>query len=144
MHRKFGEVWFEEVWNKGRREVIAELMPPEAVLHDAGDSIHGPAEFEAFFDRMQSAFSEMHVTVHSTIAEGDMECYHWSCTMRHTGDGLGFPPTGKECRITGISVVRFAGDKFAEGWQNWDMLGLMQQLRGEPKAMTYLSPDAAE
>jgi steroid delta-isomerase-like uncharacterized protein len=130
MHRKFGEVWFEEVWNKGRREIITELMPPDVVIHDGNDTLRGPAEFEAFFDRLHSAFSEMRVTVHETIAEGDTECYRWTSTMRHTGDGLGFPATGKVCRTTGITIVRFGGDKVAEAWQNWDQAGLMHQLQG--------------
>jgi hypothetical protein len=25
------------------------------------------------------------------------------------------------------------------GWQNWDMLGLMQQIRDEPGAATYIA-----
>ena len=31
--------WFEEVWNKRRREVITEMMPPEVVIHDGGDTL---------------------------------------------------------------------------------------------------------
>jgi hypothetical protein len=30
--------------------------------------------------------------------------------------------------VTGISIDRYSGGKFAEGWTNWDTLGLMQQL----------------
>jgi len=26
-----------------------------------------------------------------------------------------------------------------EGWQNWDMLGLMEQIQGSHKAATYVS-----
>jgi steroid delta-isomerase-like uncharacterized protein len=135
----FGQRWFEEVWNQGRREAIAEMLPPDAVLHEGDDSMRGPDGFYPFFDRMRASFSDIHITVEQTIADGDMECYRWSCTMRHTGDGLGFPATGKVCKVTGMSMLRFAGGNVAEGWQNWDMLGLMQQLQGGAKAATYVA-----
>ena len=134
--------WFEEVWNKGRREAIAEVLAPDAVIQESGQSTVGPEGFYPFFERMQSAFSDIHVTFHDAIAEGDQVALRWSCTMRHTGEGMGVAPTGKELHTTGISLVRIAGGKFVAGWQNWDMLGLMQQIRGEPMAPTYIAARA--
>jgi len=131
--------WFEEVWNKGRRDAIAEMMAPNAVLYDAGDAVRGPEGFYPFFDRLQASFSDMHFIIQDTITEGDKICARWTCSMKHTGDGLGLPATGKSLEITGISVVRVAGDQFVEGWQNWDMLGLMQQIEGSQKPATYIA-----
>ena len=130
--------WFEEVWNQGRAETIDELLPPDCVIHDGGTSIQGPAEFKPYEARMREAFSELHVTPHEAISEGDFVCLRWSCTMRHTGPGLGMPATGKVLHTTGISMVRFANGRFAEGWQNWDMLGLMQQISDAGHAPTYM------
>jgi hypothetical protein len=48
------------------------------------------------------------------------------------------PPTGKSLETTGISIMRVAGDKFVEGWQNWDMLGLFQQIQGVNAAAVYI------
>jgi hypothetical protein len=45
--------------------------------------------------------------------------------MRQTGSGFGVPPTGKTLYTIAITVVRIANGQFLEGWQNWDMLGLM-------------------
>ena len=131
--------WFEEVWNKGRRDAIAEMMAPNAVLYDAGDAVRGPEGFYPFFDRLQASFSDMHFIIQDTITEGDKICARWTCSMKHTGDGLGMPATGKSLQITGISVVRVSGDQFVEGWQNWDMLGLMQQIEGSQKPATYIA-----
>ena len=131
--------WFEEVWNKGRRDAIAEMMAPNAVLYDAGDAVRGPEGFYPFFDRLQASFSDMHCIIQDPITEGDKICARWTCSMKHTGDGLGMPATGKSLQITGISVVRVSGDQFVEGWQNWDMLGLMQQIEGSQKPATYIA-----
>jgi hypothetical protein len=35
--------------------------------------------------------------------------------------------------------VRVENGKLTAGWQNWDMLGLMQQINSEPVALTYIT-----
>src|SRR5205823_14730426 len=55
--------WFEEVWNKRRREAIDEMLSPHAVLYEAGKIAKGPEGFRPFFDRMWEAFSDIQITV---------------------------------------------------------------------------------
>jgi predicted ester cyclase len=131
--------WFEEVWNKGRREAIPEILAPDAEIQEAGEIVKGPEGFYPFFDRMHSAFSDIHVTFQDAIAEADMVCLRWSCSMKHTGSGLGTAPTQKTLATTGMTMVRVANGRLVAGWQNWDMLGLMQQIKQEPMAPTYLA-----
>jgi len=75
----------------------------------------------------------LRVKVEDTIAEGDRVCVRWSCTAKHTGDGLGVPATGVTIHVTGVSIVRVAGGMVTEAWQNWDMLGMMEQINGFAK-----------
>jgi predicted ester cyclase len=131
--------WFEEVWNKSRREAIDEMLAPEALLHEGESSMKGPDGFKPFFDRMQSSFSGIRVTIKDAIAHGDKVCLRWSCAMTHTGAGFGIPPTGKRLAVTGMSIVRVEGGRLVEGWQNWDMMGLMQQIQEAPMAPTYMA-----
>jgi steroid delta-isomerase-like uncharacterized protein len=137
--RDLGRRWFEEVWNRGRRDAIPEMLAADGVLHDGGLDSVGPEGFYAFFDRMRATLSEIQVTVHDTIVEGHRICVRWSCTAKHAGDGLGFAATGKTIHVTGISIVRVAGGKVIECWQNWDMLGMMEQIRGAGKSATYIA-----
>lgn len=137
--RDLGMRWFEEVWNKGRREAIAEMLAPNGVLHDGEVDSLGPHGFYPFFDRMQATLSEIRVTVHDIIAEGDRACVRWSCSAKHTGGGMGMPATGKPVHVTGISVIRAAGGKVVEAWQNWDMLAMLEQIQGASKAATYIA-----
>lgn len=46
----------------------------------------------------------------------------------HLGIFLGIPPTGKRVTVTGIEIFRLAGGKIVEHWNNYDDLGLFQQL----------------
>ena len=133
--------WFEEVWNKGRRDAIDEMLPADCVIHDGEAAWRGPEEFKPFFDRMRASFSDIRVTSEHAIAEGDVVCLRWSVSMRHTGDGMGMPATDKEVSITGMSLVRFADGRFAECWQNWDMYGMMQQINEASKAKAYMTAE---
>src|SRR4051812_26635948 len=107
-HQDFGRRWFEEIWNQKRREAIDEMLASDAVIHDGGRTVRGAEEFYQFFDRMQGAFSDVHVTVQETIVQDDKICVRWSCRMTHTGAGLGMPATGKVLDTTGISIFRVA------------------------------------
>lgn len=136
--RNLGVRWFDEVWNKGRRDAIAEMIAPGAVIHEGGSSSVGPEGFYPFFDRLNAAFTQFQVTVHDTIAEGDRLAVRWTCTCKHTGDALGIPASGKVVHVTGMSMLRVADGKMIEGWQNWDMLGMLEQIQGSAKAATYI------
>ena len=139
INKALAKKWFEEVWNKSRREAIAEMLAPDAPLEEAGEVTVGPEGFYPFFDRMQATFSNVHVTIEDAIADGDKVCLRWTFTAKHTGDGLGLPPTGKQVKVTGISIVRIENGRLVHGWQNWDMLGMLAQIREEPKAPTYVA-----
>lgn len=136
--------WFEEVWNQGRRETIDELLPEDCVIHDGDTDTRGPAEFKVFFDRLQAAFSDARITPHEAIADGEFACVRWSATMRHTGDSLGIPATNKQLHTSGISIVRFKDGRFAEAWQNWDMLGLIQQITNAAAPATVYMGEPAK
>jgi steroid delta-isomerase-like uncharacterized protein len=136
--RTLGSRWFEEVWNKGRRAAIAEMLAPGAVLHEGGIDSVGPEGFYSFFDRLNAAFSDIRVTVHDTIAEGDRACVRWTCSCKHTGGTLGIPATQKTVEVSGISILRIAEGRMVESWQNWDMLGMLQQIQGLNRSATYV------
>ena len=46
----------------------------------------------------------------------------------HTGDAPGLPASGKPIRSRGISIARILGGKIVEGWDNWDQLGMLEQI----------------
>jgi predicted SnoaL-like aldol condensation-catalyzing enzyme len=119
--RTFAARWFEEVWNKSRREAIDEMFPEEAVLHDGSAKYRGPAEFKLFYDALRAQLSDVRVTTLETISEGDMVCTRWSSTAKHSSTGRGLV-------VTGISILRFEDGRLVEAWQNWDQHGMLQQL----------------
>jgi predicted ester cyclase len=68
-------------------------------------------------------------SIEDLIAEGDRVCARWFWKGRHKGEFLGIPATGREVTMSGTTVFRCGGDgKLAEGWWEYDRLGLMEQL----------------
>jgi predicted ester cyclase len=142
--RKLGHRWFDLVWNQGKREAIAEMMGPDTVIHDSGIDTVGPENFYAFYERLRAMFSEFHIGVDDAFGENNMLCIRWTCTAKHTGPAFGVAPTGVAIRVTGISIARVANGQFKEVWQNWDMLGMMQQIQGAEAAPTYVKEEPKE
>jgi predicted SnoaL-like aldol condensation-catalyzing enzyme len=126
--RAFAARWFEEVWNKSRREAIDEMFPEGCVLHDGQNVYRGPEEFKLFYDALRAQLTHVRITLLDVIAEGDMVCQRWSSTATEAS-------TGKRVEVTGMSFLRFENGRFVEGWQNWDQYGMVQQLeRKAPEA----------
>lgn len=137
--------WFDEVWNKGRMEAIDELCRPDAIGH--GQVQHevdvGLAEFKQFARDLRTAFPDIRITIHETLAQGDKVVARWSAKMTHSGTFLGFAPTGRKAEVTGTSIQRIVDGKIAEGWDNWDQLGLLVQIGAVPAAQ-FVSEKSAK
>ena len=138
-NKELAKLWFEEVWNKGRREAIRELLATGAEIRDGTDSRIGTEGFYPFFDRMHAGFADIRFTIQDVLSEGDKVCLRWSCTLRHTGDAFGMSATNRKLEVTGITIVQITNGKFVAVWQNWDKQGLLQQIAGETMAPTYIA-----
>jgi steroid delta-isomerase-like uncharacterized protein len=126
---------FEEVWNKGNLQVADELFTPNYAHHDPStpDVGRGPEGEKKRATLYRTAFQDFRLTIEDLIAEGETVVARWNCRGSHKGELNGIAPTGKQFAITGVSVARFSGGKMAEGYVNWDALGLMQQLGVVPQ-----------
>ncbi|HEY0101831.1 MAG TPA: ester cyclase [Pyrinomonadaceae bacterium] len=124
--------WFEEVWNKGREEAIDELFAEDGVAHgladETGEPLRGASGFKPFFRNFRSAFPDIEVVVEDAIAEGDKVAARCRVRATHAGDSLGFAATQRAIEFTGMTFLRVRDGKIVEAWNNFDFLGLRQQL----------------
>ncbi len=72
------------------------------------------------------------MNIDEQVSEGDTVVIRWTATGTHKGNLPPLPPTGKTIKVTGITVARLSNGKFVESWNNWDALGLLQQLGAVP------------
>ena len=124
----------DEVWTKGRLEVIDELIADDFVTTVVGapEQIRGPEGFRAFAAMYRTAFPDLRITVDEQIAEGETVVTRWTATGTHDGELMGIPATGKQATTAGVNINRISGGKLVEGWGLFDQLGLFQQLGAVP------------
>jgi len=123
--------WFQEVWNDGRIETVYELLSPDGVAtgqRGADKVIRGPKEFDKFVREIRGAFPDIKVTVEDIFGADDKVVMRWSAIMTHTGDALGMPATGRIVRSRGITIAKIVDGQIVEGWDNWDQLGMLEQI----------------
>jgi steroid delta-isomerase-like uncharacterized protein len=120
----------EQVYNRGRLDVVDELIAPEYIGHDPAlpQDIVGPPGEKQIVAGYRAAFPDLVITIEDQIAEGDRVVTRWTARGTHTGDLWGIAATAREVTVTGTSVDRIKGGRIAESWSNWDTIGLMQQL----------------
>jgi steroid delta-isomerase-like uncharacterized protein len=121
--------WFEEVWNQRCDETVRELLHAEGVGHLEGMDVHGPEGFLAARAALLGAFSGMRVTVEATVEDGEDVVTRWSARGTHDGDGLGIPASKRPVTFQGITWMRVRDGRIVEGWDRWNVGGLLETLR---------------
>jgi steroid delta-isomerase-like uncharacterized protein len=121
--------YVEEVGNEGNLEVADEIFD-HYLAHQSDGSVleRGPEDVKRFMSEFREAFSDFHTTIEDQISEGDKVVTRWRMNGTHRSEFRGIAPTGAELDVTGIGIFRFSEGKVVESWDNFDQLGMMQQL----------------
>jgi steroid delta-isomerase-like uncharacterized protein len=126
--------WYQEVWNERKEETIFELLDSNAEIHGHGkhgEVIYGPKEFLGFVREIRRAFPDTTVAVEEVFGDGYKVVARWLASGTHTGEGLGHA-SGRSIRITGTSIAHFSNGKIVAAWDNWDRMGMMEQIGAIP------------
>lgn len=108
----------DEVLNGGQLDVIGSLYDP-AMASAARDWI---APF-------RDSFPDTHMDIVELVAEGDTVVGRFTCSATHTGEWLGYPPTGRRFEaIDEVTFFRFREDRIIEAWGIEDNLARLEQL----------------
>ena len=127
-NRTLARRWFEEVWNQRNVDTVHELLHADAVGHMEGFETRGHDEFKKVRAGLLDAFPDMRLIVEDTVAEGEHVVVRWRAIGSHKGPGLGIPASGQAADFRGMTWLRFSNGKLVEGWDAWNMGGLLQKL----------------
>ena len=123
--------YLEEIYNKKNVAAIDELMAPNLIVHAYGP----PSDRESYkqsVSMLLTGFPDYHLTVEDVVAEGDKVAVHFTWRGTHKGQFAGIAPTGKQVKVTAMTIHRIADGKVVETWGLVDRLGHMQQLGAVP------------
>jgi ketosteroid isomerase-like protein len=108
----------DEVFNRGRMELIDELYVPELA----------PAA-KRWITPFRHSFPDVHMEVIELIAEGDKVVGRFTCSATHRGTWRGRPATGRRFEnIDEVSIFRLRDGRIAAVWSLEDTLARMEQL----------------
>jgi hypothetical protein len=113
---------FEEVYGQGNTALVDDLV---AMPYFAG-------HLKDLVSRIHATLSEVSCRIEETVTAADRAAMRVSLAGVHTGDmhhplGDG-PATGNQIAVTGICIGRVAQGKLVEFQQEWNLLGLLQQV----------------
>jgi predicted ester cyclase len=126
----------EDVFNGQNPDAVDKYFTSDSVNHDPNNpQVCSPEEIKQWIAALKSAFPVpyYHCVIDDMIAEGDQVTTRWTVNLTSKGEYAGIPPTGKQAILVGATINRLVGDKVAESWWNYDMLGMLQQLGMIPK-----------
>ncbi|MBI4336853.1 MAG: ester cyclase [Chloroflexi bacterium] len=124
-----------DTFNKKDIKGFESVYSPNLVYHGTGELARATRrDFVEFVSAMMAAFPDAKVTPDDLTVEGDRVTYRMTVTGTHRGAFMGIPPTNKTITIRTIGIARVSGDQIVEEWENFDEMGLLQQLGAIPKA----------
>jgi steroid delta-isomerase-like uncharacterized protein len=124
--------FYEDVFNQRNLAVVDEICTSDHLFHNPPTTLHGREEFKQLLSLYITAFPDARFTVEDEIAEGDKVTSRYTFRGTHQGELMGIPPTGKQVTVTGMIINHIVNGQSAEGWLNFDAVGMLQQLGALP------------
>lgn len=133
---------FEECLNRHNPDLYSELYSDVVYRAPAMGELRNE-EHRHFLLSLFAGFPDAQWTIEDQVAEEDRVVTRWTFTGTHTGTFMGVDATGRKMQGTGICITRIAGGRIAEVWEEWDTLGMMQQLALLPPETTLAASSSS-
>jgi steroid delta-isomerase-like uncharacterized protein len=125
---------FEEIFGpRWRIELVDQIHTPDFVSHGVTQDADLDEDRRAVVG-WKAAIPDLVMHVERMVAERDMVAVHWIGTGTNTGEGNGFPATGRKITARGMTFFRFRDGRICEEWNIIDMLSVLRQAGLLPEA----------
>jgi predicted ester cyclase len=121
--------FIEKGLNRKDMSALDEYFSPRLTDHALPPGLPTGLEGRKMFaSALLAAFPDLHVQLEDMVAEGEKLVTRYTVHGTHNGELMGIPPTGRQVSIGGIAMDRFEDGQSVEHWEQFDQMGLMQQL----------------
>ena len=130
MHRAtFQQTWIDGL-NRSDVSVADKVFAADCIIHINGspDRNLGLAGFKQMVAGLLAAFPDLRFTIEDQIVAGDKVAMRWVAEGTNSAALGNVPPTGRRVRVDGLVLDRVTDGGVVERWEQWDQLGMMQQL----------------
>jgi steroid delta-isomerase-like uncharacterized protein len=119
----------EEVWNKGRVELIDQFYSSDCTVHGTGDDIKGVSAVKETVCTIRRSFPDWYEALEDIFCFGAKVCFRHTSTGTHTGEPFfNVPASGKKVRVPEIGIVKFENGLITEHWAQFDLFSWLTQL----------------
>lgn len=126
---------FVDACNRQQFDLFDDLLIEDYVHHDPNlppELQRGRESYKQVIAMLYGAFPDLQGTIERVVAEGDKVVTQLRWRGTHRGELMGFPASGKPVDFGMIEIQRVAGGKIAEGWVQFDAMGMLQQIGAVP------------
>lgn len=125
--------FYEDVMGNGKVQALDEVCAPDFVDHSPmPGQAPGLKGMKDAFAMWMGAFTDMKLNVEEMIAEGDSVATRFSLSVKHTGEIMGAPPTGKSVTFHALDMIKVRNGKCAEAWHFGDEMMVLASLGVKP------------
>jgi steroid delta-isomerase-like uncharacterized protein len=125
----YERTWIEGL-NRGDVSAADQAFARDCVIHINGSpepnlSLDG---FKQMVAGLLAAFPDLRFTIEDQIVAGDKVGTRWIAEGTNNSAFGSVPATGCRVRIGGLILDRVVDGKVVERWEQWDQMGMLQQL----------------
>ncbi|HKJ57758.1 MAG TPA: ester cyclase [Halobacteriales archaeon] len=117
-----------EAWNEGNVDAFDDVYASDYVMRDTTGE-RDLAGLKEMVEAVRSGTSDFEMRIDDAFGHEDRVVLRYTLGGTNTGPSfLTEEPTGESWEASGIAIYRFEDGMVAEQWNNFDYLGVMQQL----------------
>ena len=116
----------------GDLAVADELVAVDYRWHGPGQEVDSREGIKLLITSIRAGFPDVRWEADDQLAEDDKVATRWTARGTHNGAWLDIAPTGQAVRLSGLVISRLAGGQIAEEWEEFDQLGMLQQIGAVP------------
>lgn len=125
-----------EVINSHQLDGLDELLVEDYQHHDPAlppEAQTGRDNYKRGIGVFLTAFPDLQGSLEDVFATDDRVASRLVFRGTQHGELMGLPPSGRAVEFDMLSIHRVADGKLAEGWVNFDALGMLRQLGAIPE-----------
>lgn len=121
-----------DIWNRGEVDLIPEVCSPSLRFNgNTGFDRVGHEGLARMVNTIREALDDYHCEIHSMVVEHNKAFCRLRFTGKHTGNLLGYPPTGKVVAWMGATEFTCQNGRILKVWELGDIKTLEEQLTTE-------------
>lgn len=124
----------EEAWNRGDLKLIDTAVTGDYRRVVPGQVLEGATGFKLRIAAVRTAMPDFRTEIEAIITEGERGVVRWTATGTHRGEMLGFPPTGRALKWSGLTWFELDGGRIRFEWELFDVPMFLAQLRAPARA----------